>query len=452
MSGGDKLCSFVNQSWLAFTGRTMEQEQGEGWASGVHPEDLNHCLEIYCNAFDARAEFQMEYRLKRHDGTYRWILDFGVPRFDQQTVFQGYVGSCLDITDRKLSEEALLETTGRLAQANQQVAELNERLERENVYLQGEVKLDHNHREVIGDSESIRRVLQKAEQVAPTDSTVLILGETGTGKELIARTVHDLSRRKGRLMVKVNCAALPASLVESELFGREKGAFTGALTREIGRFELANGSTILLDEIGELPVELQCKLLRVLQEGEFERLGGPKTIKVDVRVIAATSRNLQQAVREGKFREDLFYRLNVFPITIPPLRERRDDIPPLVWHFVNELSQRMGRTIETIHGSTMEAFKNYPWPGNVRELRNLIERFLITSTNAVFRAELPIVDTDGARAHTLTLEDVERNHFLHIMEMVGWRVRGEGGAAQILGLKPTTLESRMQKLGIVRHK
>jgi transcriptional regulator with GAF, ATPase, and Fis domain len=253
-------------------------------------------------------------------------------------------------------------------------------------------------------------------------------------------------------MVKVNCAALPASLVESELFGREKGAFTGALTREIGRFELANGSTILLDEIGELPVELQCKLLRVLQEGEFERLGGPKTIKVDVRLIAATSRNLQQAVREGKFREDLFYRLNVFPITIPPLRERRDDIPPLVWHFVNELSQRMGRSIETIHGSTMEAFKNYPWPGNVRELRNLIERFLITSTNAVFRAELPIVETDGARAHTLTFEDVERNHFLHIMEMVGWRVRGEGGAAQILGLKPTTLESRMQKLGIVRHK
>ena len=452
MSGRDKLCSFVNQSWLAFTGRTIEQEQGEGWASGVHPEDLNRCLEIYRNAFDARAEFQMEYRLRRHDGGYRWILDFGVPRFEPEGVFQGYVGSCLDITDRKLSEEALLETTGRLAEANQQVAKLNERLERENVYLQGEVKLDHNHREVIGDSESIRRVLQKAEQVAPTDSTVLVLGETGTGKELIARTIHDLSRRKGRLMVKVNCAALPASLVESELFGREKGAFTGALTREIGRFELAHGSTILLDEIGELPVELQSKLLRVLQEGEFERLGGPKTIKVDVRVIAATSRNLQQAVREGKFREDLFYRLNVFPITIPPLRERREDIPPLVWHFVNELSQRMGRSVETIHGSTMDAFKSYPWPGNIRELRNVIERFLITSTSTVFRAELPAADTDGARAHAQTFEEVERNHILHILEMTGWRVRGDGGAAQILGLKPTTLESRMQKLSIVRHK
>jgi transcriptional regulator with GAF, ATPase, and Fis domain len=282
--------------------------------------------------------------------------------------------------------------------------------------------------------------------------TVELLGETGTGKELIARIIHEHSRRKGRLMVKVNCAALPASLVESELFGREKGAFTGALTREIGRFELANGSTILLDEIGELPVELQSKLLRVLQEGEFERLGGPKTIKVDVRVIAATSRNLQAAVREGKFREDLFYRLNVFPITIPPLRERREDIPPLVWHFVNELSQRMGRSIETIHCSTMEAFKNYPWPGNVRELRNVIERFLITSTSTMFRAELPMVDSDGARTHAQTSEEVERNHIIHVLNTVGWRVRGEDGAAQILGLKPTTLESRMQKLGIMRNK
>jgi transcriptional regulator with GAF, ATPase, and Fis domain len=295
-------------------------------------------------------------------------------------------------------------------------------------------------------------VLKKVEQVALTDSIVLLLGETGTGKELIARTIHEHSRRKDRVMVKVNCAALPASLIESELFGREKGAFTGALTREMGRFELANGSTILLDEIGELPVELQSKLLRVLQEGELERLGSSKTIKVDVRVIAATSKNLQQAVREGKFREDLFYRLNVFPITVPPLRERREDIPPLVWHFVNDLSQRMGRSIETIQASTMEAFKSYYWPGNVRELRNVIERFLITSTNTVFRAKLPTDETAAASTHSQTFEEVERNHILHVMEMVGWRVRGAGGAAQILGLKPTTLESRMQKLGIVRHK
>ena len=247
--------------------------------------------------------------------------------------------------------------------AYNEIEELKQRLEKENVYLREEVKLEHHHRDLVGDSLGIRRVLKKVEQVAPTDSTVLVLGETGTGKELIARTIHDHSRRKDRVMVKVNCAALPASLIESELFGREKGAFTGALTRGMGRFELANGSTILLDEVGELPLELQAKLLRVLQEGEFERLGSPKTIKVDVRVIAATSKNLQQAVREGKFREDLFFRLNVFPITIPPLRERREDIPPLVWHFVNELSQRMGRSIESIQGSTMEAFKKLPLAG-----------------------------------------------------------------------------------------
>jgi len=280
-----------------------------------------------------------------------------------------------------------------------------------------------------------------------------VLGETGTGKELIARTIHEHSLRKGRVMVKVNCAALPATLIESELFGREKGAFTGALTREIGRFELANGSTILLDEVGELPIELQSKLLRVLQEGEFERLGSSKTIKVDVRVIAATSTNLQQAVQEGKFREDLFYRLNVFPITVPPLRERQEDIPPLVWHFLDLLCQQMGRSIETVHSATMDAFKGYYWPGNVRELRNVIERFLITNTGSVFRAKLPPVEVSGGGGvRPQTFEEVERDYLLSVMEMVGWRVRGEGGAAQILGLKPTTLESRMQKLGLSRHK
>jgi PAS domain S-box-containing protein len=452
MSGTDKLCTFFNQSWLAFTGRTMEQECGEGWASGVHPEDLNRCQQTYSEAFDARAQFRMEYRLRSSDGEYRWIVDFGVPRFESNGTFRGYIGSCIDITDRKLSEQALFETTERLAEANKQIAKLNQGLEKENVCLGEVVKLEHQHHEVVGHSEATRRVLKKIEQVAPTDSTVLLLGETGTGKELLARTIHERSRRKDRVMVKVNCAALPASLIESELFGREKGAFTGALTREIGRFELANGSTILLDEVAELPVELQSKLLRVLQEGEFERLGSPKTINVDVRVIAATSKNLQQAVREGKFREDLFYRLNVFPITIPPLRERREDIPPLVWHFVNELSQRMGRSIETIQTSTMESFKNYYWPGNVRELRNVIERFLITNTNTVFRGDLRDVENVVPGAQPQRFEEVERNHILHVMDTVGWRVRGEGGAAQILGLKPTTLESRMQKLGIARHK
>ena len=339
-----------------------------------------------------------------------------------------------------------------LLQAYRQIEEFKQRVEKENICLREEIRLEHHHNEVIGDSEGIRRVLKKVEQVAPTDSTVLLLGETGTGKELIAHTIHAHSRRSARLMVKVNCAALPAGLIESELFGREKGAFTGALTREIGHFELANGSTILLDEIGELPMELQAKLLRVLQEGEFQRLGSPKTIKVDVRLVAATSKNLQQEVRQGKFREDLFYRLNVFPITIPPLRERREDIPSLVWHFVNDLSQRMGRSIETIHGSTMEAFKAYYWPGNIRELRNVIERFLITSTDTVFRGELQMEESVALGSQSEKFEDVERNHILHVMELASWRIRGDGGAARILGLKPTTLESRMQKLGISRQK
>ena len=339
-----------------------------------------------------------------------------------------------------------------LNRAYQEIAELKQQLEKENVYLREEVRLEHQHREIVGESDGIRRVLQQVEQVAPTDSSVLVLGETGTGKELIARSIHENSRRKGRIMVKVNCAALPATLIESELFGREKGAFTGALSREIGRFELANGSTILLDEVGELPIELQSKLLRVLQEGEFERLGSCKTIKVDVRVIAATSRNLQQAVREGKFREDLFYRLNVFPITVPPLRERRKDIPPLVWHFLSLLSQRMGRSIETVHGATMDALKSYHWPGNIRELRNVIERFLISSTGTELRGKLPQAEGIEGDIRPQTFEEIERSHFLRIFEMVDWRVRGEGGAAQILGLKPTTLESRMQKLGISRPK
>jgi transcriptional regulator with GAF, ATPase, and Fis domain len=302
---------------------------------------------------------------------------------------------------------------------------------------------------VIGNSKAIRLVLKKADQVAATDATVLLLGETGTGKELIARIIHEHSHHNNRVMVKVNCAALPATLIESELFGRERGAYTGALTREIGRFELANGSTILLDEIGELPLELQAKLLRVLQEGEFERLGSPKTIKVAVRVIAASSRNLQEAVGQGKFREDLFYRLNVFPITIPPLRERREDIPPLVWHF---LGHRMGRSIETIYVPTMEALKSYSWPGNIRELRNVIERFLITITGTMFRGDLQAVQRAPAGARLETFEDIQRNHIMHILESVGWRIRGEGGAAKILRLKPTTLESRMQKLRIVRPK
>lgn len=450
MSGPGKRCTFFNEGWLKFTGRTMEVELVQGWVSVVHPDDLDRCLEIYSTAFDARKEFEMEYRLRRFDGEYRWVVDRGVPVFESCGVFCGYLGSCIDITDRKQSEQALVGANEHLVEANLRIEKLKEQVEHENVYLQKEITVERDHHEVVGRSEGIRRVLMKAEQVAITNSTVLLLGETGTGKELIAKAIHRYSKCKDRLMVKVNCAALPATLVENELFGREKGAYTGALTREIGRFELAHESTIFLDEIGELPLELQAKLLRVLQEGDFERLGSSRTIHVDVRLIAATSRDLEAAVREGTFREDLFYRLNVFPIHIPPLRDRREDIPMLTWHFLRDLGRRMGREKESVRASTMDAFQSYSWPGNVRELRNVIERHLITNLGSVFEAELPEPIHADTPAKD-TVEQVERDHFRRVLERTRWRIRGHGGAAEMLGLKPTTLESRLKKLGIVRE-
>jgi formate hydrogenlyase transcriptional activator len=441
VAGPDKLCTFFNKCCLDFTGQSLEQKTGDGWIAGVHPEDREQFLATYSSSFDARQGFQTVFRLHRADGEYRWVQTTGIPRFGPGGVFAGFIGSCTDVTEIKRASEQLLT-------AYSEIQQLKQRLEQDNLYLQEEITLEHHG--VVGGSEKVRHVLKTAEQVAKTTASVLLLGETGTGKELIARAIHSASNRNQRLMVKVNCAALPAALVESELFGRERGAYTGALTREIGRFELANGSTLFLDEVGELPHELQAKLLRVLQEGEFERLGSSRTIRVDVRLIAATSRNLELAMKEGRFREDLFYRLNVFPITIPPLRERREDIPPLVWHFVNELGQRMGRRIESIHGPTMEAFKNYSWPGNVRELRNVIERFLITNTGTVFRADWQSIEKPATSVPSQVLEEVERTHILGILESTSWKVRGATGAAKILGLKPTTLESRMIKLGITR--
>jgi transcriptional regulator with GAF, ATPase, and Fis domain len=287
--------------------------------------------------------------------------------------------------------------------------------------------------------------------VAATDSTVLILGETGTGKELLAHAIHNLSSRKEKQMVTVNCSALPGSLIESELFGREKGAYTSALTKRLGRFEIADGSTIFLDEISELPLELQTKLLRVLEDGRFERLGRSDSIKVDVRVVAATNRDLTKEVSQGRFREDLYYRLNVFPLTVPPLRERRGDIPLLVWTFVKEHSERMGKTIESIPRKSMEALQRYLWPGNVRELKNIIERAVILSKGPDLLIEVPPI-VDSERQHSkMTLEELEKRHITNVLETTGWRVRGKNGAAEILGLKPTTLDFRIKKLGIPRR-
>ncbi len=367
-------------------------------------------------------------------------------RWDAHTVSR--VQDVADIFANALTRKRADE---QLHSAFAEIEKLKEQLERENKYLREEIQLEHSHHGVVGNSEAILAVLKKAEQVACTDSTVLVLGETGTGKELIARTIHEMSARHARPMVKTNCAALAPTLIESELFGREKGAYTGALAREIGRFELADQSTIFLDEIGELPPEVQSKLLRVLQEGEFERLGSGKTIKVNVRVIAATSRDLQAMVKEGTFRKDLFYRLNVFPIWVPPLRERPEDIPALVWHILEDIGKRMGRKVEGMQPSTMQQLRRYAWPGNVRELRNVIERNLILNSGPIFKAQLPEFDERPDRSLG-RLDKVESEHLRRVLQSTNWRIRGKDGAAEILGLKPTTLESRMKKLHIDRPK
>ena len=340
--------------------------------------------------------------------------------------------------------------------AHEEVRRLRDRLAEEKVYLQEEIQTEHNFEEIVGISPLIKKVFKNVETVARTGSTVLITGETGTGKELIARAIHNLSPRTTGVLVKVNCAAIPAGLIESELFGHEKGAFTGALARKIGRFELADGATIFLDEIGDLPLDLQAKLLRVLQEGEFERLGNPKTLKVDVRVIAATNRELEQLARCGGFRPDLFYRLNVFPIRLPALRERVEDIPLLIRYFVKKYGAKFGKHIDSIPQAAIETLKAYPWPGNVRELENVIERAMILTQGP--QLELGEWIARSAAAHGAsasssveTLEQIERTHILDVLNLTGWRVSGDKGAASLLGLKPTTLEARMKKLGITRQ-
>jgi PAS domain S-box-containing protein len=336
-----------------------------------------------------------------------------------------------------------------LERAYEEIRKLRDQLATENVQLHHEVRALKTPRHIAAESDSVRAALAQAESVASTDSTVLLLGETGCGKEIFAQAIHDLSGRREHPMVRVNCAAIPTALMESELFGRERGAYTGALSREIGRFELAGGTTIFLDEVGDLPLEAQAKLLRVLQDKTLERLGSARPIKVDVRVIAATNRDLKKAVAERTFREDLFYRLNVFPITVPPLRERQEDIPILVWAFIDEFSKAFNKRIDSISRESLLAFQRYAWPGNVRELRNVIERAVIVAKGPRLVVDLPR-DADTEKSDRVTLRDVQAEHIREVMKSVGWRVRGPGGAAELLGMKPTTLDSRMAKLGVHR--
>ncbi|MBU2648226.1 sigma 54-interacting transcriptional regulator [bacterium] len=340
---------------------------------------------------------------------------------------------------KQLTESALFE-----------IEKLKNQLEAERAYLQEEIKLEYNHENIIGQSDEINYVFYKIEQIADSDTTVLILGETGTGKELVARAVHGLSPRKDRALVKMNCAALPSNLIESELFGHERGAFTGAHARRLGRFEIAHGATIFLDEIGELPLELQPKLLRVIQDGEFERLGSSETIKINVRIIAATNRNLEEEVRKGRFRDDLWYRLNIFPITVPPLRDRDSDIPLLVDYNVKKIAKRLGKTIKIIPVSVMNSLRHYHWPGNIRELENVLERAVIASSGPKLRLvdelKQPLTDVNPKQR---TLEAVEHDYILQVLEETQWKVSGKNGAAEILGLDRSTLRARMKKLGIV---
>jgi transcriptional regulator with GAF, ATPase, and Fis domain len=334
--------------------------------------------------------------------------------------------------------------------SEEEVRRLTEQLQQEKVYLQGEVESLHGHGEIVGSSQALRNVLAQAGRVAPTDATVLLTGETGTGKELLAKRIHELSRRKERTMIKVNCAALSPTLIEAELFGREKGAYTGALSRQAGRFELADGSTLFLDEVAELPLDLQAKLLRVLQDGQFERIGGTRTLKVDVRLIAASNRDLAKDAADGSFRSDLYYRLNAFPVLIPPLRERPDDIPALAWNFARQAGQTLGKPIKRIPQEVMSELQTYAWPGNVRELRNLIERAIILGDSSTLRLPPSALPVEPRPAASLTRDDVERAHVLEVLKRTRWRIRGGNGAAEILGLKPTTLEARMKKLGLQR--
>ena len=383
----------------------------------------------------------------------------------------GQVATCMVVTDLteqkrnesiRVEEEALqkahdklesqvAERTAELRTALSEIQAMKEQLEVENIYFRHESKMKHQYENIIGQSDGLKYVLYRAEQVAPTNATILILGETGTGKELIAAAIHSMSPRKERLLFTVNCAALPANLMESELFGREKGAFTGADSRRIGRFEVANGSTLCLDEIGELPLELQAKLLRVIQHHEFERLGSSQTIKIDVRIVATTNRDLDEEVRRGRFRQDLFYRLNVFPITVPPLRQRKDDIPLMVQSFIERFSRKLGKQITSISKETMKILQDYPWPGNVRELESIIERAVILSPGPVLQLVDKLkISSPQISSAVRTLEETERNQIMKILEETGWRIEGHDGAAAILGLHASTLRARMHKIGIAR--
>jgi formate hydrogenlyase transcriptional activator len=437
---------FLSQQIEKLLGYSLYDWQADPkfWLALMPAEDREPTLRQVNAIFESREDGVVQFRWQANDGRLLWIESNLSVTFDENDSAIGLRGVSLDITARKAAETAL-------HHALNELGELKEQLQQENLYLQEEIRREHNFEEIVGNSDELKYVLFMVEKVAPTDSVVLIQGETGTGKELIARAIHGSSKRNNRPMVKINCAALPATLIESELFGHEKGAFTGAQGRKIGRFELADGATLFLDEIGELPLELQPKLLRVLQEGEFERLGGTKTTRVDVRIIAATNRDLQSEVQKGLFRSDLWYRLNVYPITVPPLRDRRGDIPLLANTFIKQFSKKLNRPINAIDPGTLTELERYRWPGNIRELRNTIERALINTQGPVLKLVDKLdasADNDVVPVIGKSLEQLEREIIIQRLEETNWRISGPRGAAESLGLHPNTLRARMTKLDI----
>ena len=443
--GGDGSVVYVNQTVLDYTGLPREEAMESDFRDRVfHPDDLETLRETRRNGFSSKASWENEVRVRGKDGGYRWFLIRYNPLFDDRGDLIRWCAAGTDIHDRKREEQKLRE---------------------ENLALREEISRPSPYEEIVGSSVPLRRVLSQIGKVAPTDSTVLILGETGTGKELIAGAIHQRSKRSARPFVRVNCAAIPPSLVASELFGHEKGAFTGALQRRLGRFEAADGGTIFLDEIGDLPSDTQVALLRVLQEREFERVGSNKPTSIDVRVLAATNRDLEAAVAAGTFREDLFYRLNVFPIRIPALRERKDDIPLLVEYLVERNSKKAGKRFSHIKKDTLALFQDYNWPGNIRELQNVVERAVILSENETFSVDeawlqgkalqpsTPISPRSGTLAAVeKEFADREKQIIESALEASGGRVSGDNGAAERLGVPPQTLDSKIASLGINKRK
>ena len=433
---------YANQVVLNYVGLSLEDIKADDWPAEIlHPDDLERTRDERQRGLSRGEPFQVEQRVRRKDGQYRWFLSrFNPLRDDEGRIIRWYATG-IDIEDRKQAEE---------------------KVQKENVALREEIDHSSMFEEIVGSSQALRKVLAQAARVAPMDSTVLILGETGTGKELIARAIHKRSKRSGRAFIRVDCAAIPTSLIASELFGHEKGAFTGALQRHLGRFELANGGTIFLDEIGELPAETQSALLRVLQEREFERVGGSQPISVDVRVLAATNRDLKAAVAAGTFREDLFYRLNVFPIQVPPLRQRADDIPPLVEYLIDRYAKKAGKKIRKIEKKTMELFQTYKWPGNIRELQNVVERAVILCDDDTFSVDETWLIQESPReprplrasaSRLLRLdEDQEREMIEAALAESKGRVAGPFGAASKLGIPRQTLESKIVNLGINKNR